>query len=228
MKSVKWSAMAVLAIIMLGCSSSAKETISELEKLCQKDAGLSVYKKVEASGYYDAITNCSSCWNKLIDSDYKFIEFCKLEQTVVSMFDGVGCWRVSRSVKGSDACDKKINESIANNKWSSQEDFRKSSCISISKIEEVEATYKVNFEKTEMYRSNDDKNYITRLLWSFHNKDSGEKIAEQNEYVASIYNNIAGVSSGTYCDRFENGFRSKKGFIEKVIIPNLENIGKEI
>ncbi len=48
----------------------------DLFELCSTQGRPTIYRSVEAEGYYDGATDdCWGCWNYLANTDYKFIEF---------------------------------------------------------------------------------------------------------------------------------------------------------
>ncbi len=49
--------------------------LEELRRLCEKDAGVNIYRSVDADGYYDGEMK-GRHFEVLIKSDFEFIEFC--------------------------------------------------------------------------------------------------------------------------------------------------------
>ncbi len=104
-----WLGLLVLALFFVIAWLEPDE--EDLFELCSTQGRPTIYRSVEAEGYYDGATDdCWGCWGYLANTDYKFIEF-SLSETSAGGFDPItepGIYRVSRIQEGSPQCHEKL------------------------------------------------------------------------------------------------------------------------
>ncbi|MCP5214239.1 MAG: hypothetical protein H6995_04435 [Pseudomonadales bacterium] len=130
----------IILILLLACSGcdSEKVGLRELKRLCEKDAGLTINKTVEADGYYDDTTLCHHCWHGLLNSPFKYIEFCDLESERHPLTNAIkeqGCYRLTKVSRDSGQCHVEIDEDIAKRVIEPFVSFKKEQCIRAESIE---------------------------------------------------------------------------------------------
>ena len=207
----------ILAGLLSACSQSADKTLAELERLCKKDAGVTVYKTVVADGYYDANKGCHSCWNRLIESHYSYLEYCDDNPRKSAVINEKGCWRIYKDDKDSKQCHKKINELIEKNNWSSQLEFRKNSCIAIKKVDFLEAKYELYSQTKIVFSISENKHKIVRYEETVYDRSSKSVVAKQIEYNAYIYSSLIGGAPNIPCSRVDDGIKFYPNFVNEVI-----------
>jgi len=131
----------ILLIFNFSCSSE-KAGLDKLKELCEKDAGLTIYKTVEADGYYDDTTICHHCWHGLINSPYQYIEFCDFDSDrppIMYILKDHGCYRLSKVKRDSNQCHIEIDSDINKKAVEPFVSFRDKQCISVESIDKPES-----------------------------------------------------------------------------------------
>lgn len=140
MNLLKKISLLFIYILLTGCSSG----LDELKRLCEKDAGLTIYKTVEAEGYYDATS--IGIGANLIESDYQFMEFCNDAPKFTRAITEPGCWRVSKVKREIGICYERLDKMLAKNVVEPYPKFLKDNCIAVEKIEKPIARYSYHSE----------------------------------------------------------------------------------
>jgi len=139
--------------------------MSELKRLCEKDAGDMIYKVVYADGYYDV----NGRWDSLIKSGYQYIEFHQTKVEFSSVVKDLGYWRIYKSNKQDPLCDQQLEKEFDEYTNKYQLDFFKTQCLAARKLNKPESRYWLKngirtwfldenhkVEMIEAYRSIDD------------------------------------------------------------------------
>ena len=208
----------ILAGLLSACSQTVDETLAELERLCRKDAGVTVYKTVVADGYYDSVVDCNGCWGLLIESDYEYMEACTNNPKAYDPINEHGCWRFSKIDKLLGRCHKGIEAQINDYSLNRYVQFRRDQCIESVKLEEIKARYEVASESSIVYVSFDKKHNIQRYSEKVIDRSLNNNLADSVYYVANVYSPMAGGYVGVGCGKF--GIEGADKFYRKVIIAN--------
>ena len=134
---IKKIALFVFFILSTACGSST-HGLDELKRLCEKDAGLTIYKTVEADGYYDDTTQCHHCWHGLINGPFEYVEFCDHESKrhpLTYILKEHGCYRLSKVKRDSGQCHVEIDKDIAKGVIEPFASFKKEQCVSVESID---------------------------------------------------------------------------------------------
>jgi hypothetical protein len=206
----------ILCLLVISCSScsSEKEGMDKLRELCEKDAGLIIYKTVEADGYYDAYAN-SSIAGRLVKSEYKFFEFCDDAPSRFNMIPDAGCFRVKRVRRDSGQCNKKIDERLSEFIVDPYPEFLKKFCISVEKIDKPMARYSYH-SNIEIWTENNSVSEFIRSNVYIEEKRTNEVLGR---YVSYSYNVRPGRSTAKSCEIFEGDYPSfvESNFVNTVI-----------
>jgi len=186
----------LLTILCFSCSSE-QAGLDELKKLCEKDAGISIYKTVEADGYYDS-SRKSGALRLLIDSDYGFTEFCNLEPNITSLFDESGCWRLTKISRDTGQCNEMVDEILNSSGGYSYPEFRGKNCISVERLNKSKARYVYHSELKEWFSENGKSEFQRSDSYI---KDS-RTLQILGRYVSYSYNPRPGHSTAKSCEIF--------------------------
>ena len=205
----------MLASLILGCSPSsylrtintlsgydASAGLDELKQLCEKDAGLTIHKTVEAEGYYDADRSYGAIRN-LVESDYSFIEYCDLESNFQSLFNEPGCWRLTKASRFENNCNEAVDKVLYRYSGSSYPEFRENNCIAAEKIKKPTARYSyhselkkwadedpiLKFRRSHAYikDTNTDEVLGRYVSYSYYNEKSLNKISKSCQILEGDY-----------------------------------------
>lgn len=201
------------------CSScsSEKEGMDKLRELCEKDAGLTIYKTVEADGYYDTYAN-SSIAGRLVKSEYKFFEFCDDSPFRFNMIPDAGCFRVKRVRRDSGQCNKIIDKRLSEFIVDPYPEFLKEFCISAEKIDKPTARYSYH-SKLERWTDTNQVSEFIRSSARFEELATGDVLST---YISYSFNKRPRHTSPKSCHLLDKKFSIsiKSDFIEKTIIPS--------
>jgi len=189
--------------------------LNELKRLCEKDAGLIIYKTVEAEGYYDSTRKGETLW-VLVASDYNFMEFCNLDPEKPS-FDEPGCWRLTKVSRETGQCNERVDKSLRRNGSDSSREFREQNCIAVEKIEKPEAQYSYHSVPKQWLDKN-GKSEFRRSDAYIEDVATSEILGR---FVSYSYNEKPRHTSPTSCNRFGDKFPSyaEANLINTVLIP---------
>ncbi len=215
-----------ILLLVLACSAcnSEKAGMKELKRLCDKDAGLKIYRTVEAAGYYDAYTDCHHCWNELIRSNYRFVEFCAVEDRdpLSYILADKGCYRITKVKRDHNTCHLRVDQRLSEFRIHPFPEFLKEYCITIEKMKKPEAEYSYD-EDLEIWREkNGVSEFIRSRAW-FEDRGNREVISE---YISYSYNKRPGHTSPKSCRILDKKFSIsiKTDFIGETIKSNKEKL----
>lgn len=201
---MKKIAIVLLCLGLYSCGSD--KGLAQLKALCEIDAGVEIYKTVEANGYYDAYTNCHHCWQDLIKSNYQFVEFCTKDNRdplVYSIVDA-GCYRVSKVHRDNSVCHLEIDKKINNKAVEPYIDFRKNHCISVEKIDKPEAKYSYHSDFKKWKSENGNSEYTKSYVYLMDRIE--DKIL--GTYINYSFNKNPGHTTAKSCDIFGDEYSS--------------------
>lgn len=205
----------LLFLVCMACSSE-KRGLAELKRLCEKDAGLTIYKTVEADGYFDA-SRKDGALRLLIASDYDFIEYCNEAPNIMSFLEEPGCARYTRVAKNSGLCDVRIDKILNKSAVGPNVSFRAKYCIAFEKIDKPEARYAYNAQLDEWLANNKYSEFI-RTQAFVEDRVSREVLGQ---YISYSYNVRPRHSSPKSCNIIDEKYPSfaETRLIETVINP---------
>lgn len=161
--------MATLGLV--GCSPAQLEHKS----LCKKDAGLRVYQKVKASGYFDSTCKTlSHCVGKLRNSGLEYLEFKHdgeknnygLTQGIYSIkFNDTSCDITAKGLREK-SLEKKLDD-----------------CLYIKKEKKVSAKYELVSDYIKGYKVINSGWSVTKDSFNVIDRASGKVIAEDTNFV---------------------------------------------
>jgi len=201
-------------ILLTACGLNASG-LNELKRLCEKDAGLTIYKTVEADGYYDSTRKGGVLW-KLIPSDFRFSEFCNYDFYKPS-FNEPGCWRVTKIPRHMGQCNEIVDNALRNSGKESSRKFREQNCITVEKIEKPTTRYSYHSDFNKWYSKNETSKFTRSDVYI--NDDLTNEIL--GRYVSYSYNLRPGHTTAKSCEIFEGDYPSftKSNLVNTVIQP---------
>ena len=210
----------LLVLICTACSSEQRG-LAELKRLCDKDAGLTIYKTVEADGFYNAYSN-NGITDYLIKGPYKFYEFCDESPSlsIYNIFPEPGCFRVIKVNRTNGQCDEKIDKALSKYIIDPYPEFLQEYCIEVEKIDKPKARYIYNEQLNKWLASNKYSEFI-RTEVSIEDRASNEVMGR---YISYSYNVRPGHSSPKSCRLLDKIFLAsiKDDLIEKTIVTHKE------
>jgi hypothetical protein len=210
--------MKKIAIIFLcfglyGCSSES-DGLATLKELCEKDAGVTIYKTVEADGYYDAYSG-SGISDKLATSDFNFFEFCDATPSPNGAITEPGCWRVKKVQRGSNLCDKRIDDMLKKVVVEPYVSFVENHCVAVEKIDEPASSIKFTIKENAFDETKD----AFFMRFEFLIENAATVLSKQVDYT---YYTSHGRLPSYSCHHVIDGFKrySIDEFAQKTINPN--------
>jgi hypothetical protein len=202
--------MKKIAIIFLcfglyGCSSES-DGLATLKDLCEKDAGVTIYKTVEADGYYDAYTDCHHCWQELLKSKYQFVEFCdeKDRNPLAYAIPKSGCYRVLKEKRAGNSCYVDIDKKLTKKSVEPYVSFVKDHCIAVEKIDKPEARYSYHSDFKKWKSDNGNSEY-TRSSVYILDQETKDILGR---YINYSFNAKPGHTTARSCDSFGDDYIS--------------------
>ena len=178
MKNIRPISLLIACIATTACGSSTSG-LDELKRLCEKDAGLKIYKTVEVDGYYDTRGS-----NTIVaETDYQFIEYCNDNPLPIEPITEPGCWRVSKVKRESGKCHEKIDKNMSKIVVAPYPEFIKEHCIAVEKIEKPEAEYRYEVERKEWWHDEGAGTKMTQYVGRIVNNKTGEVLGVGKNYV---------------------------------------------
>ena len=208
-----------LIFIMASCSSE-EAGLSELSRLCEKDAGLRIYKAVEADGYYDT-TRKGGALGLLIPSSFNFTEFCNFEPNISSLFKEAGCWRLTKIPRESERCDGTIDKILWSYNRNGYSEFKEKNCIAVEKIEKPMARYRYELDIKEWWLNERAGTKITSYTGRVVHSGTGDVIGKSVNYILrpQEHNSPPTINCGSY---YITGLKKSTpfsgGLIEKTLL----------
>jgi len=211
-----FSKKASLVVLMAFLTSCGTNGLDELKRLCEKDAGLTIYKTVEADGYYDTTGGNAD----LIHSDYQFFEYCDDSPTIVDLTPDPGCWRVSKVKRNTGRCYAPLDKRLAKFIVEPYPEFLENHCMAVEKIDKPRARYSYHSGLKSWPAKNGVSEFI-RSYALFKEVQSGDILSE---YISYSYNKRPRHTSPISCHSLEDKYSVsiKADFIEKTIISHKE------
>lgn len=195
MNIIKKLIILIVFILLTACSLNASG-LDELKKLCEKDAGLTIYKTVEADGYYDATGNRMN----LIKSDYQFFEYCDENPMFTDSIPEPGCWRMSKVKRESGQCYERLDKKLAKFVVEPYPEFLQHYCLAVEKIEKPTARYSYQ----SGLKSWPAKNGVSEFIRSYAQLKETESGEILGEYISYSYNVKPRHTSPRHCDFIDN------------------------
>ncbi|MBQ0713512.1 MAG: hypothetical protein KBT53_11175 [Porticoccus sp.] len=205
----------LLLFLVCAACSSEKRGLAELKRLCEKDAGLTIYKTVEADGYYNTTGRID-----LVNSQYRFFEYCDESP---SQFDSIpvpGCYRLTKVNRDSGQCHDGIDQSLSRFIVEPYPEFLEQYCIAVKKIDKPEARYAYN-EQLDIWLANNKHSEFIRTEVFVEDRASQEVLGQ---YISYSYNVRPRHSSPKSCRLLDKKFSAsiKADLIEKTIVIHKE------
>lgn len=203
-----------LVILCTACSSE-KAGLHELKRLCEKDAGLRIYKTVEAEGYYDTTGGFD-----LVQSPYQFYEFCddNPPKSSSNIFPDPGCYRVEKVRRESGRCDQGYDEALWKNSFArGYSEFRENHCIAVEKIDQTTARYSYH-DDIKKWKGKNEKSGFIRSEVSIKDSSNNKVLGRFINYSYTA-NPVIPVSKS--CDDIDAHYPSyaDADLIERVLMP---------
>ena len=201
-----------MSALLTACGSSG---LDELKRLCEKDAGLTINKTVEAEGYYDATS--IGVGANLIESTYQFIEFCNPNPNFTRAITVPGCWRVSKVKRNLGRCYERLDKMLENNVVEPYPTFLKDNCLAVKKIDKPTARYSYHSNFKKWYPKERGSKF-TRSDVFIQNDLTKEVLGR---YVSYSYNVRPGHTTAKGCEIFEGDYPSftEANLVNSVIRP---------
>jgi len=215
MNRLKKIGLLFLSALLTACGSSG---LDELKRLCEKDAGLTIYKTVEAEGYYDATS--IGVGANLIDSGYQFLEFCNDDPKFTQAITEPGCWRVSKVKRESGRCYERLDKRLAKYVVEPYPAFLKDRCLAVKKIDKPMARYGYYSD----LKSWTAKNGVSEFIRSYALFKEVKSDDILSEYISYSYNKKPRHTSPISCHSLDERYSVsiKTDFIEKTIVSHKE------
>jgi hypothetical protein len=216
MKLIIKLGLLIIFILLTACGSG----LDELKRLCEKDAGLTIYKTVEAEGYYDATAKAGG---RLLDSDYQFYEYCNNDPSPV--YPEPGCRRLTKVSRDTGSCDEEYDKTLMRFDRKGYAEFRKDHCIAVEKIEKPTARYKYEVEREEWWVNERDETQMSVGIGRIVDIKTGEVLGQAKNYVLSPKRS---TPPSFHCGSAHvTGLQKTKpfavGLIEKTLVPRVDN-----
>jgi hypothetical protein len=151
-------------ILPLFACSMEDPNLEELRRLCEKDAGVNIYRTVDADGYYDGEKKDGSL-EVLFHSDFDFIEFCDDAPVYGSMLKEPGCGRYTRVRADSGRCNKELQHILENSFGEPYASFRKDFCVEFELIEIPTARYVYEGSLKSWLAEDDTARFMRSRAW---------------------------------------------------------------
>jgi len=224
--SIQRLGMLAVFIMLTACGANTSG-LDELKRLCEKDAGLTIYKTVEADGYYDSTRKGGALW-MLIPSEFTFVEYCNYEPNIASLFDEPGCWRLIKVSRETGQCNENVNKSLKRVGSDVSREYRETNCIAVEKLENPKAEYKYEVEREEWWINESTGTKMIGGPGKIINTKTGEVLGEAINYV--LFPKWYGTprsKSAIHCGSpqitgLQKNIPFAVGLIEKTLVPGTD------
>ena len=169
-----------LAWPLLACSLQ-DPNLEELRRLCEKDAGVNIYRSVDADGYHNASLPITSFLD-LIKSDFEFIEFCEDKLQQKELLQEPGCGRLIRVPKDSGRCHPWLQQILDESYPEPYVRFRQDYCVEFELVDRPSARYLYQSELKPMQVADDIRPISRSRVW-VTDTQSSELMGEYITYV---------------------------------------------
>ncbi|PHS67778.1 MAG: hypothetical protein COB23_10170 [Methylophaga sp.] len=208
-------------ILLAGWYLFIRDTgLEQLKALCEKDAGLFIYKTVEAEGYYDA-SRKGEVIHLLIPSNYQFTEFCDTGEIRPS-FNEDGCWRLTKVSREAGQCNESVDSMLMKSRREAYIEFRQDNCIEVKKIEKPEAKYRYEVERKEWWLNEWLDEKMSKGMGRIVNIKTNEVISESINYILKANNKPLIHCGSAKATGLQKSKPFTAGLIEKTIKPRKE------
>jgi len=209
----------LIAFVLSGCVQFPKKSgYSKLRPLCEKDAGLTIHKTVQAKGYFDP-EGWTGFSRQIIFNKFEFVEFCTEKSSKTGPFYASACWRVSKVDRAGGQCAEEIDQRLGRYVDEAYGEFLKNSCFSVEKIERPMSRYSYHSKYTTW---SDEKNkaLFGKAKLQIKDRKDNRIIAEYTNYSFSAR---PGLDPFIHCGDVNKNFPSTrdKEFVNSVIFPKL-------
>lgn len=204
-------------VLMISSCSLEDPGLKELIRLCEKDAGLKIYKAVEADGYYDTTGGFD-----LVQSPYKFYEYCNNTPFKFSVIPEPGCYRVEKVKRETGLCHQGYDDALWKNSFArGYSEFRENNCIAVEKIEKSTARYKYEVDIKHWWLNERVGTEITSYTNKIIDNEVGEVIGTAKNYVLrpKKHSDPPTISCGSYqVTGLKKSMPFAKGLVEKTLL----------
>jgi hypothetical protein len=224
MNIIKRIGLLLFYILLTSCGSKTPGLV-ELKELCEKDAGLTIYKTVEADGYYDATGSNLS----VAETAYQFIEFCDDNPTFIDSIPEPGCWRVSKVKRDSGQCYDRLDKKLKKIVVDPYPEFLKTHCIAVEKLDKPTARYRYEVERKVGWLNESASTKMTSNTGRIVNNKTGEILGERKNYILRPKNsNPPSFHCGSpQITGLQKSIPFATGLIEKALTPRTdESLGE--
>jgi len=161
----------------------------DLFELCSTQGRPTIYRSVEAEGYYDGATeDCWGCWNYLANTDYTFIEFSIIDDKAWGPINEPGIYRASRIPDDSPECDEKLTSFYTKTRLRREEFERRKCCFALEKFDARQARYGYYSEGLGRVSSSPiTGSSISASRIYYRDHDNDEILAESTDYALAKY-----------------------------------------
>ncbi|MFT5425890.1 MAG: hypothetical protein ACI9ZT_000827 [Gammaproteobacteria bacterium] len=194
MNLIKKLSVLIVFIIFTACGQQYRPSeptrlgLIELKKLCEKDAGVTVYETIEADGYYDDTTQCLQCFDGLLDTPSQYIEFCAdgTKNSSSYILKEPGCYRLTKIARDTNQCHAGIDERYANFVAEPYASFKQDNCIKVEPIERPSPGVGLFIRRDE--RTLAGKKFdISRYEYTIKSTNSNQKYGQYIGYSLQVY-----------------------------------------
>lgn len=184
--------------------------LRHLKSYCEKDAGLKIYRTVEASGYFNASGRTS-----LVHSSYTFSEYCDDAGLRYEPDPGPGCFRLTVVDRNSGQCHPGLDDRLSQFVVEPYPEFLASSCLAVEKVERPTARYSFHSD-LQSYHLENKASKITRSRVYIKDTYDDSLLAT---YVTYVLNPKPGFSAGSTCHDLGSTYPSYRetNLVERVI-----------
>ena len=217
MKVCNWKyAIFALCIFSSGCGSEAEK---KFDALCREQAGIWIYKTVQAEGFFNKKINCSERINFLMSTNFKFIEYCNDSNLGSNPMREAGCWRLSKSSVEDPKCNQELTNYGIRGWRVINPNLPSNFCLSSEQIVAASAEYEYYMSEEKIYASKDRDPQIYRNDWIIKRINSSAVLAKQTDFHLFRWNPVSGGYSSKSCENStSNNSEIKLDILTKVII----------
>lgn len=202
-----------LAWPLLACSLQ-DPNLEELRRLCEKDAGVNIYRSVDADGYHNASLPITSFLD-LIKSDFEFIEFCEDKLQQKELLQEPGCGRLIRVPKDSGRCHPWLQQILDESYPEPYVRFRQDYCVEFESIPSATARYSYQTD-LKSWQVKEGTGEYTRIRAWITDTHSSEVMGE---YISYSFNPHPGNSASKSCYHLGDKYSSFRdaNFVNRVL-----------
>ncbi|MCP5188622.1 MAG: hypothetical protein H6991_12725 [Pseudomonadales bacterium] len=203
-----------LAWPLLACSLQ-DPNLEELRRLCEKDAGVNIYRSVDADGYYNGSVPETS-FLELIKSDFEFIEFCDDNPLQNELLEGPGCGRMTRAPKSSGRCHPWLQKILDESYPEPYVRFRQDYCVQFESIPVATARYSFQTD-LKAWQPKGGEGEFTRVRAWITDTNYSELMGE---YISYSFNPNPGSSASRSCYHLDSKYSSYRdaNFVNRILV----------